>query len=257
VSVVTPAFNAGPFLERTLHSVLDQRYPNLEYIVQDGGSTDETPRVLERFRSSLSHVASEPDHGQSEALNRGFRHASGDILAYLNADDLLLPGSLHYVGAFFTSHPDVDVLYGHRVLIDGEDREIGRWVLPPHDQEILSWADYVPQETLFWRRAAWEAAGARIDETFQFAMDWDLLVRFRESGARFVRVPRFLGAFRVHADQKTSARLKTVGADEMSRIRERIHGHAVSRAAIAREIRGYLRRHVVYDRLYRAGIFRY
>jgi glycosyltransferase involved in cell wall biosynthesis len=257
ISIVTPSFNAARYLERTVSSVLDQQYPNLDYILQDGGSADGTDAILERYRPRLSHCSSEPDRGQSDALNRGFRHATGEILAYLNADDLLLPGSLHYVGAFFADHPIVDVVYGHRVLVDEEDREIGRWVLPPHDNDVLSWADYVPQETLFWRRRVWDAIGGRIDETLQFAMDWDLLVRLRDAGARFARLPRFLGAFRVHADQKTSARLDTVGALEMTRIRTRIHGHPVSIETISHAIRGYLARHVVFDRLYRAGILRY
>lgn len=257
ISIVTPSFNASTFIERTIRSVVDQQYPALEYIVQDGASADDTIRIVERHRPLLSRIASESDRGQADALNRGFRHATGEILAYLNADDLLLPGALDYVAAFFETHPEVDAVYGHRVLIDEHDREIGRWVLPRHDDAVLSWADYVPQETLFWRRRAWEAVGARFDDSFQFAMDWDLLVRMRDAGARFARVPRFLGAFRVHAAQKTTDRMETIGAREMARIRERIHGQAVEWFEINRAIRGYLRRHVVLDRLYRAGLLRY
>lgn len=257
ISIVTPSFNAGRFIDRTIRSVVGQGYPNLEYIVQDGGSTDETVGIVNAFGPAVTRFASEPDRGQSDALNRGFRHATGEILAYLNADDLLLTGSLDYVAAYFSTHPDVDVLYGHRVLIDPDDHEIGRWVLPRHDSDVLSWADYVPQETLFWRRSAWDAAGGMFDDTFQFAMDWDLIVRMRDAGARFTRVPRFLGAFRVHPDQKTSDRLLTVGAAEMARIRHRLHGSPVTEQHVSVAIRGYLRRHVVVDRLYQAGILRY
>src|SRR5262249_36979350 len=192
----------GPFLERTLKSVLGQGYPRLEYIVQDGGSTDETAEVLERYRGLLHHCESAPDRGQAHAINLGFGHGTGEILAYLNSDDLLLPGTLHYVAHYFATHPEVDAVYGHRVLIDENDAEVGRWVLPPHNDALLSWADYVPQETLFWRRRIWDKVGASLDETFQFALDWDLLIRFRDAGARFVRLPRFLGGFRVHAQQK-------------------------------------------------------
>ena len=112
---------------------------------------------------------------------------------------MLLPGALHYVAGFFLDHPEVDVLYGHRVLIDEENREIGRWVLPAHDERTLRWADYVPQETLFWRRRVWEEVGACFDESYRFAVDWDFLLRLQRIGARFARVPRFLGAFRVHS----------------------------------------------------------
>lgn len=254
ISIVTPSFNAGPFIARTLSSVLSQGYPHLEYVVQDGASTDDTMATVTQVRERLSSVESVRDSGQSDALNRGFRRTSGEILAYLNADDLLLPGALAYVGAYFAAHPNVDVVYGHRVLIDDDDREIGRWVMPPHDQAILSWADYVPQETLFWRRRLWDRVGARVDDSFQFAMDWDLLVRFREAGAAMVRLPRFLGAFRVHDEQKSSAQLHTLGAHEMMRIRERIHGRPVGYEEISRRIRPYLLRHMLYQKLYRLGL---
>src|SRR5436309_1216264 len=112
LSIVTPSFNQGRFLERTIRSVLDQHYPKLEYIVKDGGSSDETVDILKRYQSSLTFCESAKDRSQAHALNLGFRHASGEIMAYLNSDDLLLPGSLHYVAAYFAHHPEVDVDYG-------------------------------------------------------------------------------------------------------------------------------------------------
>ena len=198
-----------------------------------------------------------PDSGQANAINIGFTHSTGDVMAYLNSDDLLLPGSLRYVGRFFEENPKVDAVYGHRVLIDEHDMEIGRWVLPQHRDSILSWADFVPQETLFWRRRAWEAAGGELNEEFRFAIDWDLLLRIRDAGAKIFRVPRFLGAFRVHGDQKTSARIDGDGADEMARIRQRIHKRRISQEEVDRELQGYLRRHVNLHKLYRAGLIRY
>ncbi len=257
ISLVTPTLNSMTFLERTLRSVISQGYSGLEYIVQDGGSTDGTVALLGRYEGCLAAMESAKDEGQSDALNRGFRKATGEILGYLNSDDLLLPGALAYVARFFHERPEVDVLYGHRVLIDEDDWEIGRWVLPSHDDRVLAWADYIPQETLFWRRAIWEKAGARLDESFQFALDWDLVLRFRDAGARFARVPRFLGAFRVHAGQKTVALMAELGEREMNRIREREHGRPVSHAMVARHVRRYLLRHVVYQRLYRLGLLRY
>jgi hypothetical protein len=257
ISVVTPMLNAAAFVEATLRSVLEQGYARLEYIVQDGGSTDQTLEIIGRYAARLASVDSRRDAGQSEALNLGFRRANGEIMAYLNGDDLLLPGALHYVAWFFARHPDIDVVYGHRVLIDEEGWEIGRWVLPRHDDAVLSWADYVPQETLFWRRGIWEKAGAAFDETFQFAMDWELLLRFRDAGARFARVPRFLGAFRVHRGQKTSARMGEIGSREMARLRQRVHGQAVAPEEIVRGIQSYLAWHALYQRLYAWGLLRY
>lgn len=256
ITLVTPSFGQAAFLERTLQSVLGQDYPRLEYVVQDGGSRDGTPAILERYRARLARCVSAPDGGQAHALNLGFSRTTGEVMGYLNSDDLLLPGALHAVAAAFERHPEVDVVYGHRIVIDEEDREIGRWVLPPHDDAVLSWADYVPQETLFWRRRIWERAGARVDESFRFALDWELLLRFRDAGARFLRLPRFLGCFRVHTAQKTSSQMEDVGLAEMARLRERCHGRPVAEDEIRRQVRPYLWRHLVLHKLYRLGMAR-
>jgi glycosyltransferase involved in cell wall biosynthesis len=257
ISVVTPSFQQAGFLEAALTSVLDQSYGPFEYVVQDGASTDGTKEILERYSPRLTHWESTADGGQADALNRGFRRTTGDILAYVNSDDLLLPGSLAYVARFFADHADVDVVYGHRILVDEEGREIGRWVLPPHDGEILSWADYVPQETLFWRRSLWQKVGNRFDPAFRFALDWDLLLRFRQAGARFRRLPRFLGAFRVHPEQKTSSQMESLGLEEMARLRTRSLGRHVGQPEITRHLRPYLLKHFVLHKLHRLGLLRY
>jgi glycosyltransferase involved in cell wall biosynthesis len=256
VSIVTPSFNQPEFVEATIRSVLEQRYPALEYIVQDGGSSAETLATIEGYRDRLFYWESRPDGGQAHALNLGFGRSSGEIMAYLNSDDLLLPGALHYVVHYLNRHPEVDVVYGQRVLIDANDFEINRWVLPPHDDAIVPWVDFIPQETLFWRRRIWERVGGRFDEALHFAIDWDLILRFREVGARFVRLPRFLGAFRVHPAQKTMAEAGT-GQEEVERLRRRYLGRDVDSREILDYIRPYLRRHIVCQKLYRAGLFRY
>jgi glycosyltransferase involved in cell wall biosynthesis len=242
ISLVTPSFQQGTFLERTIQSIRWQNYPYLEYIVQDGGSTDRTLDILERHKDLLASMASQSDRGQAHAINLGFARSSGEIMGWLNSDDMLCPGALHLVGSFFARQPQVDVVYGHRILIDGLDREIGRWILPPHDSEILSWADLVPQESLFWRRSVWDRIGGALDESFAFAVDWDLLLRFRDVGARFMRVPHFLGAFRVHDAQKTSAQLRSLGAQEIERIRRRIHARHVSSSEVHYALRNYFLR---------------
>ena len=254
VSIVTPSFNHAQFLERTMQSVLQQNYPNLEYIVQDGGSTDGSDRILEKYRTKLRFAESRPDRGQAHAINLGFQHARGAIMAWLNSDDMLLPGAISYVVKFFLTNPEVDVVYGHRINIDENDQEIGRWIMPSHDDELLRWADYIPQETLFWRRQIWEKVGARLDESFQFALDWDLLLRFQDAGASFVRLPRFLGAFRVHAAQKTQANIDGIGQIEMNRLRLRNHGRSVSWLEVKRHTKTYLFRSTILRRLYRLGL---
>lgn len=257
VSIVTPSFNHGEFLERTINSVISQDYPHVEYIVQDNLSTDQTQDILEQYRSRLARVDSRSDTGQANAINAGFAYSTGVIMAYLNSDDILLPGAIPYVANYFANHPEVDVVYGHRVCIDVNDNEVGRWVLPPHDDRVLVWADYVPQETMFWRRESWEKAGGYIDESFKFALDWDLLLRFRESGAKIARLPRFLGAFRIHHAQKTQAWYEDVGLNEMDRLRLRCHGRSVTWQEVNRNIRSFINASRMYHALYRLGISRY
>jgi glycosyltransferase involved in cell wall biosynthesis len=257
ICIVTPSFNQAEFLERTICSVISQNYPALEYVVRDGGSTDGTVEILERYSHSLTHWESIPDRGQAEAVNRGFLHCTGEIMGYLNSDDLLLPGTLNYIADFFSRHPGVDVVYGHRILVDEHDREVGRWVMPPHENEVLAWVDYLPQETMFWRRDIWKNVGASLNEEFQFAMDWDLILRFLRAGAKFVRLPRFLGAFRVHPRQKTVSLIGTVGKREVDAIRKTIHGRHVSSAEAGWRARNYLLRHLLYHCSYAIGLRRY
>jgi glycosyltransferase involved in cell wall biosynthesis len=251
ISVVTASLNQGEFIERTINSVLSQNYPRMEYIIRDGASTDDTVSILQRYDPQVVDWCSQADKGQTDALNEGFARANGDIMAYLNADDLLLPGTLHYVAAYFQQHPDIDVVYGQRILIDEQDRDIGKWILPPHEDEVLRWVDYVPQETLFWRRSLWDRVGSKLDTSFDFAMDWDLLLRFIDAGAHFARLPRYLGAFRVHPQQKTSSVLQCQGRHEMGRLHKRYHGREVSMLEIRSNTLKYLLKQVIYDMLVR------
>lgn len=244
ISLVTPSFQQGRFLERTIYSVVSQRYPALEYIVQDGGSSDETADVLRQFAPFLTRWASDVDSGQADAINRGFESTTGSIMAWLNSDDLFLPGSMPYVARYFVEHPEVDVVYGHRLLIDESDARIGAWILPPHNDLALAFEDYIPQETLFWRRRIWDAAGGHVDSDFGYALDWDLLLRFRDAGARMVRLPRYLGAFRVHHGQKAT-RLHALGAAERARLLGRVHGGSFSHGSARLRLTPYLLRHLL------------
>ncbi len=249
VSIVTPVLDQAPFIEATMQSVLSQAYPALEYLVLDGGSIDGTKEIVQARAASLAYHHSDRDGGQTQAINAGMRLATGEVLGWLNGDDLLLPGAVEYVAHFFETHPEIDVVYGHRVVIDGAGCEIGRWVLPPHDARVLSWADYVPQETLFWRRSAWRRIGGQLDESFRFAMDWDLLVRMRDAGLRFRRLPRFLGAFRWHPAQKTRTEMDRTGHPEMDRIRLRSLSRIPSRAELRLRVAPYVLRHAFFNRL--------
>ena len=216
ITIVTPSYNQGEFVEATVLSVFEQRYPDLEYILMDGGSKDETVEILAVYRDRFTHFQSAPDGGQSAAIAAGFERSTGEIMAYLNSDDVLLPGTLAFVGRYFRDHPEVDAIYGHRAIIDEKNRVLGHWILPPHCSALMRRWDLIPQESVFWRRSLWERAG-NVDPTFRFAMDYDLFVRYMAAG-RFRRVNRFLAAYRVHHQAKTHQLLETVGAQEIARV---------------------------------------
>lgn len=236
IVIVTPSYNQDKFLESTILSVVNQKYPKLHYRIQDGGSTDRSVEIINRYADRLTSWESVKDRGQADAIRRGFDQLPGDpddIMAWLNSDDFIAKRALRFVAEYFAKHPKVDVIYGHRIIIDDHDREVGRWIMPPHNPKTLEWIDYVPQETMFFRRRIWNAVGG-LDPSFQFALDWDLIARFQQAGARIVRLPYFLGCFRLHSEQKTSAHIHTTGHEEMTRIRTRIHGTSPDPLAIER-----------------------
>ncbi|OHE88930.1 MAG: hypothetical protein A3G75_15905, partial [Verrucomicrobia bacterium RIFCSPLOWO2_12_FULL_64_8] len=275
-SIVTPSLQDGRWLEETMLGVLNQPGVAGEYVVQDGGSTDGSVAVIERMaeisaakaiggragpNSSAIRLAaweSAPDGGQAAAIARGFAKttgASGDLMAWINSDDFYLPGALRFVAGWFAGHPDVDVLYSHRLMVDENSMEIGRWFLPPQDPAILRLNDFVPQETLFWRRRIWDKVGG-LDPTFRFAMDWDLLLRFQAAGARIVRVPYFLACFRIHPRQKTAAEIDTIGRKEIEALRTRANGHPISPVDLESDgrLHGYLRRSAWIELWWKLGI---
>lgn len=257
ISIVIPSFNQAYYLEKTIKSILDQKYPNLELIVVDGASTDGSKQIIESYSNDLHWWCSEPDSGQTNGLNKGFKHANGEIMAWLNADDQIPPGTLARVAHYMGKNADTDVVYGHRILIDEDDQEIGRWIMPAHNDRVLTWADFIPQETLYWRRSLWEQVGKKLDESFKFAMDWDLLLRFREVEAKIVRLPYFMGLFRVHARQKTSAQIDEIGFTEMQTLRVRCLGFPPQQYRIALGSVGYLFKARIIELLWKAGLIHY
>ena len=252
IAIVTPSYNQGSFLRETIDSVLAQGYPNLSYFVQDAESKDNTLDILKSYGSRIGW-SSEPDTGQACAINRGFALIDGEIMGYLNSDDLLLPGALNYVARAFEEDPTLDVVYGHRFCIDENGRAIGVWILPPHDVNAIEWADFIPQETMFWRKRVWNKLGF-FDEAFCYALDWDFILRAHAKGFKFRRLPRFLACFRVHPQQKTIAML-AIGVEECELLRRRHLGVVPDHARINKALRWYLARHVALHLLYRLGVY--
>ncbi|MCG2632029.1 glycosyltransferase [Bradyrhizobium sp. WYCCWR 13023] len=254
IAMVTPSYNHAEYIGATIDSIVGQAYPNLYYHVQDGASIDGTIDLLKSRGNSISWK-SEPDKGQSNAINLGFAGVDCEIMAYLNSDDMLLPGTLAHVVNYFMSHPDVDIVYGNRIFIDRDGLEVGRAVLPRHDGKTLQYADYIPQETMFWRKRVWDKIGP-IDENFHFAMDWDFILRAQAAGFKFVRLPRFLSCFRIHDAQKTAATY-AIGVREMGILRRRVLGFDPTQMQIRRAIAPYLLRQIAYHYSYKLGVLRY
>lgn len=258
IAVVTPSFQQARFLRETMRSVVEQRGVEIDYVVQDGGSTDGSVAIIQEFRPKLFAAVSSRDDGQADAIRRGFGATQGDpddLMAWINSDDFYLPGAFEFVADYFASHPDVDVVYGHRIVVDAQSREIARWFLPAHEEAVLKLNDFVPQETLFWRRRLWDKVGG-IDPAFRFAMDWDLLLRFAAAGAKFARVPYFLACFRVHPAQKTSAVMHDIGQREIGALRARAQGREVPPAELEGNpvLLRYLRSSAWLEFLWRWGI---
>lgn len=212
ISIVTPSFNQGRFLEDTILSVLESGYPNVEHIVVDGGSTDETGDVLARYRDRLAYAVSEKDEGQADAINKGMVRATGQILTWLNSDDTLAPGALHAAAlAFHTSNADlvagVCQLFRDGVLVDQHLTSAPDGPLPLDDLLDLDacWnaGEFFYQPEVLFTRRIWEKAGGHVDKAAHFSMDYELWLRFAEAGARLHVIGRPIARFRMHEGQKT------------------------------------------------------
>lgn len=229
VSIVTPSFNQGRFIERTIRSVLCQSYPNIEYIVVDALSTDETPLVLQKYRKHITKIVQEKDSGQSDAIDKGFRLANGTILAYLNSDDCYASERVVAdVVKKFEEYKQFDLIYGRRYIVDEKGLYLYSYPFRHFNKEELLVADYMPQECCFWTKRIYDHCGGRIDKDLQFAMDYELWLRFLDHGADFLSVDNVFGLFRKHDLQKTEAAWRERGLPEIARLQSRYLGRTVS-----------------------------
>jgi glycosyltransferase involved in cell wall biosynthesis len=235
--VVTPSYNQAKYVEQTILSVIEQDYSDVEYLVLDGGSTDGSADIIRKYADHLAYWCSENDGGQADAIASGFERTTGDILCYLNSDDVFLPGALTAVAKYFHDNPEVEVVCagGHRV--DAAGRPIG---LRAHAYELgvratYNWLrfygqDGVFQQATFWRRSAYDAVGG-LNRDLHYIMDRDLFVRLAERKP-FARIPRLVAASRQHDEAKTSC-TRQVWVDEEKRFAER-YGVSESSATVQR-----------------------
>lgn len=203
ISIVTPSFNQGQFIEETICSVVDQNYPNLEYIVVDGGSTDKTIEVIRKYEPHLSYWVSEKDRGQVHAINKGLARATGEIFGFLNSDDLYVPGTFAAVGEYFEKHPETEWVCGDTTMFEeGRPDELIETVVPKSAAHCLSWAYTAAQPGHFWRR---ELLGDGFDEAWPYDFDHDMYVRLLLAGHECKYIARPFARYRLHEASKTVA----------------------------------------------------
>ena len=234
ITVVTPAYNQAQFLEETMRSVLMQGYPNSEYMVINDGATDNTEEVISRYERYLNFWTTQKNSGQPTAVNNGMARSTGEILGWLNSDDLLLPRALERT-ALARMNPEVKITCGFREVIDSDSRITWHWVHPRPNNEDLKRICYLAQETVFWNREVWEKAGP-LGAEWRFALDVDLWNKFMAAGYTFHLLPYFLGAFRVHPASKGST-MEAVRQAELRRIYQTYLGRDVSEQELVAETR--------------------
>lgn len=204
ITVVTPSFNQGRYLERTILSVIDQQYPNLEYIIMDGGSKDGSVATIKKYQSCIQYWESVQDEGQSHAVMKGFNMASGDVMAWLNSDDVYTPGALNAVAEFFLQNEDVDVVYGDSLIIDDKDNILRAVKSVPFSKwGFLTDAFSLHQASMFWRIDLYSQVRG-LNVNLSLAMDRDLWFQFYLKDARFKHLKRTLSCYRRHGETKTS-----------------------------------------------------
>ncbi len=223
ITVVTPSYQQGKFLDDALRSVLEQGYPDLEYLVVDGGSTDESVDVIRRRADRLAWWTSERDGGQGDAINKGLARATGDVVGWLNSDDMLLPGALLKIGAAFAD-PKVQAVCGWRELVAEDGTPVASLAFPQPTPEVMRRRAILPQETVYWRRSLGERLGP-LDASLRFSMDFEYWLRMLEHGVLPRLIPEFLGVFRWHKDQKSQT-LLDVAREENGRLQARALGRS-------------------------------
>lgn len=202
ISIVTPSYNQCQFLERTIISVLNQNYPNLEYIIIDGGSNDKSVEIIKKYEKYLTYWISEQDQGQSDAINKGFAKSTGQVLAWLNSDDIYLPGALHKIADTFNKNPDAALVYGDYIKVDSNDRCIALRRQPSFDLKVCLYAYTIAMQpaSFFNRETFFEVGG--INKSLHYIMDHDLFLRLAQYG-KVLNIRDYVAALRVHPASKT------------------------------------------------------
>ncbi|MGZ9166956.1 MAG: glycosyltransferase family 2 protein [Anaerolineales bacterium] len=247
VSIVTPSYNQAPYLEQTIQSVLGQDYPRIEYIVIDGGSTDTSVEIIKKYADRLVYWTSEKDSGQAEAINKGFAHATGEIVAWLNSDDYYMLNTVSVAVRCFEQNPDVTMVYGNMLAVDGDGQALNVLKYKQLSLEDLLCFQIIGQPSVFFRRSALEKVGT-LEPTFHFMLDHHLWIRLAQQG-RILHVPQVWSAARYHAEAKNRARAAEFGR-EAFRVLDWANGQPVLAQAVSKVKRRALASAHRYDARY-------
>jgi glycosyltransferase involved in cell wall biosynthesis len=215
ISIVTPSYNQGQFIEETIRSVLLQGYPKLEYIIIDGGSTDNSIDIIKKYEQWITHWVSEPDNGQSEAINKGWSRSSGEILAWINSDDTYEINAFQKAGSFLSDKIDVDMIYGDCNMIDdhGQFKEKAP-TIDFHMKPLVCNEWFIPQQSTFFRSSVIKEVGG-VNENLHLTMDWELWLRIALKGYNIIYFPQTLASFRYYAEAKTSSQSEASGEEQL------------------------------------------
>lgn len=240
VTIITPSYNQAPYLEQTIRSVLGQDYPHLEYMIVDGGSTDQSVEIIKKYANRLAYWTSQKDNGQAEAINKGLKRANGEIIAWLNSDDYYMRNTVSVAVRTFEMNPDASLIYGDMLAVDGEGKTLNVLKYKQLSLQDLLCFQIIGQPSVFFRRSALDKAGL-LDPTFHFLLDHHLWIRLAQYG-KIVHVPQVWSAARYHPEAKNRARAAEFGheafrilkwakrqpelADALARVRRRARASA-------------------------------
>lgn len=229
ISVITPSYNQGQFIEQTILSVLSQGYSNLEYMILDGGSTDNTVEIIKKYEDKITYWQSKKDNGQASAINEGFARATGDILCWINSDDMYLPGILNKIVGSFTAINSAEIVFGNCFHFNDQSKKTrGSDVVAKHKRFKLSLCDYIIQPSSFFTRTAWQNTGV-LNESLHFSFDWDWFIRAEKAGAILTPVKEYFSLYRIH-DAHKSGGGGTKRTQELKQVASRYNEERLSKA---------------------------